>query len=123
MRRKADDGLTGKALAYLKLVPDIWADRRNSGSIIQVTPKGGRYSIYLGEPGTPDITGYLAAPPKVRVVTTAIPFGIETKSLTGKLREAQLRWRDRATYFGVPWCEARTLQDVKDFVAYLRGLQ
>lgn len=114
-RRKVDDGLTEKTLMYLATQKDIWAERRNSGSKLIPKKGGGFYKIWLGEPGTPDICG--------RMVTNSwpLPFGIETKAPTGKLRAAQKRWHDRAFKSGMPVLVARSLQDVVDFVAWLRG--
>ncbi len=116
-RAKADGGLTSAALEFLATCPDIWAERRNSGSILQVTPGGGRYMIYLGEDGTPDICGTVYKQP------FPIYFGIETKARKGKMRKSQLLWKANAKRWGIPYCEARSLSDVQDFVNYLRGLQ
>ncbi len=95
----------------------MWAERRNSGSILWTSPRGAAYKIWLGEPGTPDICALLFKP-RAR----ALYFGIETKALKGKSRETQLEWRDLAKRWGVPVIEARSISDVVDFVAYLRGV-
>lgn len=122
MRRKAkaDGGLTAAGLEYLATQRDIWAERRNSGMKLIPKDKGpGYYSIWLGEPGTPDICGLLRHPTGRR----SLFFGIETKTPRGKLRVAQKEWHAKAELWGVPVCTARSLRDIIDFVAYLRGMQ
>ncbi len=122
-RRKADDGMTEKTLAYLATQHDVWAERRNSGYIIQMTPGGGRYRIFLGEDGTPDVCGKIAV---TRVVASTVyvpmlvPFGIETKCKGGKLNPKQRKFHEKAAKWGMPVCVAETLEDVKLFLERLR---
>lgn len=116
-RAKADGGLTSAVLEYLATQDDVWAERRNSGSVMWPSPRGKLYNIWLGEPGTPDICALLFKP-RAR----ALYFGIETKALKGKARVTQLEWRELAKRWGVPVLETRSLHDVVDFVAYLRGV-
>lgn len=101
-----DDGLTTKALEYLATQPDIWAERRNAGK---------KRRVHLGDAGTPDIMGRIQADP------WALPFGIETKAKKGKLRETQVAYHARMREWGIPICVAYSLNDVKEFVAWLRG--
>jgi len=110
-RRKQDGGIVAKTLAYLATQQDVYAERRNSGSI-----KVGERLIKLGEPGTFDVTGYLILPGQY-----AIPFEIEAKSSTGELRKSQVKRAAMLTKMGVPHCMAKSLADVQAFLAKLRG--
>ena len=102
----ADGGLTTKALQYLASCKDIWAERRNSGKVGKV---------FLGEPGTPDITGYIK-----RAGRFALPFGIETKAEAGKLNDNQIKWHAKASNFGFPVFTCRTLSEVIQAIQELR---
>lgn len=121
-RRKADDGLTEKVLAYLATQHDVWAERRNSGHIIQMTPGGGRYKIWMGEPGTPDVCGLIQTRIEAMdgTYSTLTYFGIETKCRGGKLNPAQRRFHEKAAKWGMPVCTVETLEDVKLFLEGLR---
>ena len=130
-RRKADDGLTDKTLTYLATQHDVWAERRNSGHVVQLAPGGGRYKIWLGEPGTPDVCGLLmskkrfvegvANPQHMGLISCQlIYFGIETKCKGGKLNPAQRKFHEKAAKWGMPVCTVETLDDVKLFLEGLR---
>lgn len=123
-RRKADDGLTDKTLTYLATQHDVWAERRNSGYIVQLTPGGGRYKIFLGEDGTPDVCGKIRLHDSFSNVFMPggrlVPFGIETKCRGGKLNAAQKVFHAKARLWGMPVCTAETLEDVKLFLEGLR---
>lgn len=118
-RSKADGGLTAAALEYLATCRSfVKAERRNAGELLVPKKGGGFYKVFLGEEGTPDITGYVFGNHRM-----AVPFGIETKARRGKLRQAQIEWKEWANACGVPYCEARSISDVRDFVNYLKGIQ
>ena len=107
---RADGGLTTKALQYLASCKDIWAERCNSG---KVPTKGGW--VELGEPGTPDIRGYIK-----RAGRFALPFGIETKTPATELNDNQIKWHARASDFGFPVFTCRTLSEVIQAIQELR---
>lgn len=109
-RRKADDGMVGKTLEYLATQQDVYAERRNSGSV-----KIGTCLIKLGEAGTLDVSGYLMRAP------FAVPFEIEAKSSKGELRKSQKKRMAMLDRLGVPYCTAKSLADVVQFLARLRG--
>ncbi len=115
--KKQDDGMVEKTLFYLATQGDVWAERRNSGSQLVPKREGGFYRIHLGEPGTPDVTGYLS-----RAGKTAIPFGIEAKAQNGVLNPEQRAWHAKANKFGVATCVARELRQVVGFIDMLRGM-
>lgn len=127
-RRKADDGLTEKTLAYLATQHDVWAERRNSGSKLIPKEGGGFYRIHLGEPGTPDICLLIRLPRqhysmlKGEYETTHVLVyaGIETKCKGGKLNPAQRKFHEKAAKWGMPCCTVETLEDVKLFLEGLR---
>lgn len=104
-----DDDLHKKTLQYLAMQKDVWAERRNSGDL-----KG----IWLGASGTPDVCGLMHRGPLLPIY-----FGIETKSKgkRGMLTDAQKRFHKKALQWGMPILIACSLQDVVDFVAWLRG--
>lgn len=123
-RRKADDGLTEKTLAYLATQHDVWAERRNSGSKLIPKKGGGFYSIFLGAPGTPDVCLLLR---RVRrdsagglIDVTLFYAGIETKCKGGKLNPNQRKFHEKAAKWGMPICTVETLDDVKLFLEGLR---
>ena len=109
---KADGGLTTKALMYLATCQDIWAERRNSGKV----PVGKGW-VLLGEEGTPDICGYLRRPGRY-----ALPFGLETKRLKGKLNDNQKRWHAKAEAWGIPVFKCDSLRQVIEAIVALREM-
>jgi hypothetical protein len=113
-RAKPDGGLTKPVLEYLATQRDVWAERRNSGGQLVKNKDGSYRSILLGEPGTPDITGYL------RTVACAVPFAIELKSTTGKLNDHQIAWHGKAHDFGLPVATCRSIGEAKAFIERLR---
>lgn len=110
-RKKQDGGMVAKTLEFLATQQDIYAERRNSGSI-----KVGERLIKLGEAGTFDITGYMLLRGQY-----AIPFEIECKSSTGELRKSQRKRIEMLNKLNVPYAMVRTLSDVLMFVDGLRG--
>lgn len=122
-RRKVDDGLTEKTLAYLATQQDIWAERRNSGSKLIPKKGGGFYKIWLGEPGTPDVCGLLFMRYQrdgIRIDVRPTYFGIETKCKGGKLNPTQRRFHEKAAKWGMPCVTVESLQDVIQFIEELR---
>jgi len=115
--------LKSAILAYLRTQQDVWAERRNSGSR-RIVAKGMIQNIALGEPGTPDITGYLRAESWLasngKTAPIAIPFGIEVKLEGSKLNENQKRWHAKAKRWGVEVCVARSIGEVRAFVEGMR---
>jgi len=107
-------------LAYLKTQRDVWAERRNAGRR-PWTHKGATGALTLGEPGTPDITGYMHHSSSAdRTDGVAVPFGIEVKRKGARLNENQERWHQRAKFFGIPVCVARSVSDAKAFIEAVR---
>lgn len=132
-RSKPDAGLTPAVLDYLATQRDVWAERRNSGGQLVKNRDGSYRSIALGEPGTPDVTGYLRHDRSLLEQTIvnsepmlgawpsyALPFAIELKSKTGRLNPKQQAWHAKAERFGVAVCVARSIGDVKAFLGRLR---
>jgi hypothetical protein len=127
-RRKGDDGLTEKSLDYLAMQPDVWAERRNSGSILIKNRDGSFRHVYLGEPGTPDITlvirvrrGHYSKVSRAYEPSWSLVYaGIETKRKGGKLNPAQRLFHAKAEKWGMPICTAKSLEDVKLFLEGLR---
>lgn len=117
VRKKQDDGMVEKTLAYLATQKDVWAERRNSGAQLVRNRDGSSRRIMLGEPGTPDVTGYL-----FRSGKPPLPFGIECKSAKGKLNPDQKTWHAKANAFGIPTCVARELRQAVGFIDMLRGM-
>lgn len=107
---RADDGLTTKALEYIAHCPDIWAERRNSGSV----PTRGGY-VTLSEAGTPDICGVIK-----RAGRYGLYFGIETKAPKGKLNEEQVKWHAKANNWGFP---VFTCKNMSEVIAAIRALR
>jgi hypothetical protein len=126
--RKIDDGLTEKTLEYLATQKDVWAERRNSGSMMVPKKGQGFYKIWLGEPGTPDVCLLIrVARTRLNGITSSwetrhetIYAGIETKCLGGKLNENQQRFHAKAAKWGMPICVAESLHDVQEFINNLR---
>lgn len=127
-RRSTDKGETSlgaNVMRYLRTQQDVWAERRNAGSRPLVANGVKRY-VKFGEPGTPDVTGYLRPKRQFYIDDTpfefqpAIPFAIELKSRTGKLNANQRAWHAKAERFGVPVCVARSVSEAKAFIEGLR---
>lgn len=65
---------------------------------------GGERYIRFGEPGQPDVLAVL--PPAGRLLA------LECKSRTGRLRDAQRAWLERAEAAGAVVCVARSIDDL-----------
>lgn len=109
--RKSDDGMVGKALAYLATQQDFYAERRNAGG-----KKIGDDWVNFGKSGVLDISGYFTPPSGL-----AVYYELEAKSSTGKLRPSQEKRIQQLTRARVPFCVARTLDDVRNFTIELRA--
>jgi hypothetical protein len=101
--------------------PDMRMFRRNVGAI--ETNHGGVFRS--GVPGQCDVYGFARG---------GYAFEIEFKAATGKLSEAQLRWRQFCESWGIPWLllQARRGEDLettltrwerefRDFAGGIRG--
>lgn len=118
-RRYPETKLKAAILAYLKTQRDVWAERRNAGRR-PWTNKGVTGALTLGEPGTPDITGYLSRNAPTLPSVLAVPFGIEVKLEDGRLNDNQKKWHAKAREFGIPVVVARSISDAKVFIERLR---
>ena len=110
-RKRADNGMVGKAIAYLATQEGFYAERRNSGAL-----KVGDRFITLGSTGVLDVSGYYTPPRGL-----AVYWELEAKSSTGKLRPSQEKRIAMLTKARVPFCVVRTLDDVRNFVIELRA--
>lgn len=100
------DGIVKPIEAELGRRRDMLIWRQNSGALAD---RFGRWVSFTDLPGLPDLMGELFRPELSRF---AIPFGIECKTATGKMRKAQNAVRKRFTELHVPWIKARSYDDV-----------
>lgn len=122
-RRYPETKIKSAILAYLRTQRDVWAERRNAGSRL-ITAKGMVAKVAFGEPGTPDITGYLKYLALRRTATgnerCSLPFGIEVKRPGQRLNANQKAWHAKAGEFGIPVAVCTSISDARAFIERLR---
>lgn len=112
-RARSDGGLVDAILKLSAALPGVFAERRNSGMM-----KVGDRLVRLGAAGTFDISGYVE-----RAGLPALPFEIEAKSTTGKVRLSQLKRIELLNRMRVPHLVTRSVGEAKAFLDGLRNAQ
>jgi hypothetical protein len=97
----------------LSKLPDVQIHRQNSGEVIFRRAKSSAIGRFAAGPpaGAADISG-------VALLSAELEIGarleIETKSSTGKLREAQKNWAARQTALGAIYVHATAAPELND---------
>lgn len=120
MPREAD--LQRDVLRLWGAHPRVRLWRANSGRALVATATGGLRSVQMNVNGCPDAIGWVSVPAdRLGSANVAVFTGLEFKSDTGRVREAQAAFAATLTRMGGLYVLARTMADVDRALGRLVG--
>ncbi len=114
VRPKRESEIQRAILDYLELVPGVTVWRQNTGAMFGVY-KGKRWAVRFGQPGLPDILGWVTCPVIERggVCQLARFLAIEVKAPGKRLSDAQAAFMGSVRAAGGVAIVARGVEDVQ----------
>lgn len=120
MPREAD--LQREALLLWGAHPSVRLWRANAGRALVATATGGLRSVQMNVPGCSDAIGWVSVPAsRLGARSVAVFTGLEFKSDTGQVREAQSAFGAVLTRMGGLYVLARSMDDVDRGIGGLLG--